>query len=661
MTTLTTERPPQGNKPNRPPGKWLAVATVLLAVILGVTAYWAGRRGDVPAPGVTTTAQTASSSTLPEVIPPTTAPVTTPAQVVVYFLAEHIQDSNRPGPHLMPVLRDVVVTVPVDEVGQMRAAVLAAIEGPTAEDSQWIPGLTTSIPSGTELLNVRVDRSGDIGQVTLDFNQAFGSGGGTSTMTSRLAQVVYTATAFEGIDQVLFLIDGEPVDVFSSEGLILSDPQTRADYTDALALVTIEHPLAGQDAKSPVTVSGIANAFEATVNIRLEDTSGNLLAETFTTATCGTGCFGTFSAELPFAVEQATPARILGLEYSAKDGSPVNVFRVPVTLLPGGTAPPVEPQALSFDVDVAGLVAEPLDGTTVVNAAYGLGPDEIGFLAETSSGPCCFDVSGEGDIVVLDAANHRVVRFAPGGEAAVLMNFDAASIVPDAIAVIGEKVIVLGQTPRPDRPYDAVAISLETGALLKRVESVVEGPGDLRATTDGVFWASPSSNFNDVFAGIGQFGAARAWVAIADSAGELLDPVQQRAFDVLPGESAMRVSYDAGVEVTVQPAGDSAPTTYDVLVDPDRAAFLDVLGYQRFADGALVISGPADTNAKTGFVAVAMGTDDDDNLVARAFTFDVERWSTVTGFNSYRYGFGALYALETTQDGIRVVRYDIDG
>ncbi|NNC42801.1 MAG: hypothetical protein HKO03_06145 [Acidimicrobiia bacterium] len=660
MATLTTERPPHDNKPNRPIGIWLAVATVLLAVILGMSAYLAGRQGDEPAPGVTTTAQTATSSTLPEVIPPTTVPVTTPAQVVVYFLADHIQDSNRPGPHLMPVLRDVEISVPVDEVGQVRAAVLAVIEGPTAEDSQWTPSLSTSIPSGTELQNVSVDRTGDTGQVTLDFNAAFASGGGTFSVTSRLAQIVYTATGFEGIDEVLFLIDGETVDVFSSEGLILSGPQARADYTDVLALVMIESPLAGHEVKSPVTVSGMANAFEATVNLRLEDAGGNLLTETFTTATCGTGCFGEFSADLSFSVEQPTPARIIGLEYSAKDGTPVNVFSVPVTLLSGGTAAPVEPEALSFEVDVAGLVAEPLDGTTVVSAGYGLGPDEIGFLEETSSGPCCFDVSGEGDIVVLDAANHRVIRFAPGGEAVILMKFDAASIVPDAIAVIGDKVIVMGQTPRPDRPYDAIAMSLETGELLKRVESVVEGPGDLRATTDGVFWASPSSNLSDFFSGMGQFGASRAWVGIADSAGELLEPVQQRTFDVLPGESSMTMSYDAGVEVTVQPAGDSRPTTYDVLVDLDDAAFMDILGYQRFSDGALVISGPAGTDSRTRFVAVAMGTDNDDNLVTRAFTFDVERWSTVTGFNTYRYGFGALYALHTTSDGVQVVRYDID-
>ncbi len=647
MATLTTQRPPHDNKPNRPIGMWLAIATVLLAVILGVSAYWVGRQGEDPSPGVTTTAPSASpSTTAPVSVPPTTVPVTQPAAMVLYFLADHIQDSNKPGPHLMPVLRQVEVPVNATTVDTVRSAVLALITGPADEDSQWVPGLSSSIPPEAELLGVTIDESSGVGRATLDFNQAFASGGGTFSVTSRIAQLVFTTTGLDGIDEVMFMIDGQLVDVFSSEGLVLSGPQTREDYSDFLPLVMIEGPLAGQEIKSPVTVSGLANAFEATVNLRLEDVAGNAIDETFTTATCGTGCFGEFSADLMFAVEQPTSARIVALEYSAKDGSPVNVFSVPVVLLAGGTSRPLDPTAQSFHIDIGRLAIEPIEGTTVVNAAYGQGPDELGFLDETGSGPCCFDVSGEGDIVVLDAANHRVVRFAPGGEATVLMNFDAASIVPDAIAVIADRVIVLGETPRLERPYDAVAFSLETGELLKRVESVVAGPGDLRTTSDGVFWAAASSH--------------PEWVAVADNTGGLLEPTQQRSFSVLPGESSMSVFYDAGVEVTVQPAGDSAASTYDVLVAADQAAFMDVLGYQRHADGALVVTSTAfDVDGKADVVAVAMGTDFDRQLVTSAWSFEVERWSAVGDFNIHRYGFGALYVLNTTSNGVEIVRYDL--
>ena len=43
-------------------------------------------------------------------------------------------------------------------------------------------------------------------------------------MASRLAQVVFTATQFSEVDSVLFKIDGEVVEVFSGEGIILDGP-----------------------------------------------------------------------------------------------------------------------------------------------------------------------------------------------------------------------------------------------------------------------------------------------------------------------------------------------------------------------------------------------------------------------------------------------------
>ncbi len=42
--------------------------------------------------------------------------------------------------------------------------------------------------------------------------------------------MVYTLTQFPTVDEVLFHIDGQPVDVFSGEGVVLGDPVTRADY-----------------------------------------------------------------------------------------------------------------------------------------------------------------------------------------------------------------------------------------------------------------------------------------------------------------------------------------------------------------------------------------------------------------------------------------------
>ena len=61
---------------------------------------------------------------------------------------------------------------------------------------------------------------------------------------------------------------------------------------------------------------------------RLRD---EVLVESYTTATSGTGTRGTFDAELavPAADGEVT---VVAFESSAKDGSPLHVFRVPVTV-----------------------------------------------------------------------------------------------------------------------------------------------------------------------------------------------------------------------------------------------------------------------------------------------------------------------------------------
>ena len=85
---------------------------------------------------------------------------------------------------------------------------------------------------------------------------------------------------------------------------------------------------------SPVTVSGTADVFEAMVSVRVLDSTGNQIARTFTTASCGTGCRGGYSVTVSYSVPRAQPGTIEVFESSAKDGQPVNVQLIPVTLAP---------------------------------------------------------------------------------------------------------------------------------------------------------------------------------------------------------------------------------------------------------------------------------------------------------------------------------------
>ena len=84
-----------------------------------------------------------------------------------------------------------------------------------------------------------------------------------------------------------------------------SDPATRADFADLLPPIMIESPVYwASSGDNPLVVNGTANVFEATVSLELLDQDGTVLWEGFTTATCGTGCRGDFSVEIPYEVAE---------------------------------------------------------------------------------------------------------------------------------------------------------------------------------------------------------------------------------------------------------------------------------------------------------------------------------------------------------------------
>jgi hypothetical protein len=98
--------------------------------------------------------------------------------------------------------------------------------------------------------------------------------------------------------------------------------------------ITVQSPASGARVTSPVTVSGTADVFEGVVSVRILDSAGHEIARTFTQASCGTGCRGDYSVAVKYTVSAAEPGTIEVFESSAKDGSPVNVQRIRVTLAP---------------------------------------------------------------------------------------------------------------------------------------------------------------------------------------------------------------------------------------------------------------------------------------------------------------------------------------
>src|SRR5688572_18148349 len=78
--------------------------------------------------------------------------------------------------------------------------------------------------------------------------------------------------------------------------------QTLTEPADDAPIV-VENPQAGEELTSPAVLSGSANVFEATVSYRIVSDAGDVIVRGFTTASCGSGCRGTWSVTVPFEVE----------------------------------------------------------------------------------------------------------------------------------------------------------------------------------------------------------------------------------------------------------------------------------------------------------------------------------------------------------------------
>ena len=96
---------------------------------------------------------------------------------------------------------------------RVRYSVEKLLEGLTDEEEK--AGYLTSIPAGAKLLACSIEN----GTAFIDFSADIESGGGTAAMEERLAQIVFTATQFPGVETVRFKIDGKLIEYFGGEGI----------------------------------------------------------------------------------------------------------------------------------------------------------------------------------------------------------------------------------------------------------------------------------------------------------------------------------------------------------------------------------------------------------------------------------------------------------
>ena len=144
-------------------------------------------------------------------------------------------------------------------------------------------------PKGTRVLGVTIEG----GTLTVDLDVPGDYGGlphGSTYEGHAMQQVVQTAGQFPGVKRVRVLEEGQ---TFPSGHFDFSRPFTLE--RDVMPPVVITEPTYGETVDAGrVTVTGNANVYEANVLLRLINPAGDTVAKTFTTATCGTGCRGTW-------------------------------------------------------------------------------------------------------------------------------------------------------------------------------------------------------------------------------------------------------------------------------------------------------------------------------------------------------------------------------
>ena len=173
--------------------------------------------------------------------------------------------------------------------------------------------LKVSIPMGADSVpGMRIVDKSPLRAVWTD-SAVGGSGGGT--------------TYYVGLDdlrpwRVALLFD--PVRVVLDVG---GDPDLVSNG------MTVYSPRWGATVDRTFTIAGLARAFEATVSWLAKDSGGKVLASGHTLATIGTSAFfGAYQATIALPASAKGTIGVEVFEASAKDGSPLNLVKVPVVV-----------------------------------------------------------------------------------------------------------------------------------------------------------------------------------------------------------------------------------------------------------------------------------------------------------------------------------------
>ena len=202
-----------GKQHNRFPLTWIAgIAGVIFA--LGGATWWLTSYWDQPATRDNPTVEKSPTHSQKEPISQIQE------QVAIYWL-------NPTGTNIELVHKTLSFPSSVTPDGILKSAFSQLLAGPSNSADY-----TTTIPEGTQLLALVTTEEG----IKVDFSQEFVTGGGSASMTSRLAQVVYTATSLDSESKVWISVEGEPLEILGGEGITVSQPMTRQEFQEHFTL-----------------------------------------------------------------------------------------------------------------------------------------------------------------------------------------------------------------------------------------------------------------------------------------------------------------------------------------------------------------------------------------------------------------------------------------
>ncbi|KJH73079.1 GerMN domain-containing protein [Aliterella atlantica] len=195
---------------NRLPNGAIAAAIIAAVAAGGGAAWWGFHATNPP---------TNPSTTVPNVVQqptPSQAAQSTTAQI--YLLRDT-------GTNLELVPKPIEVNTK-----QPNAVLEAAFQGLLAGSAD--AKVSSTIPAGTKLRSLEVKEDG----IHVDLSPEFTTGGGSASMSGRLAQVIYTATTLDANANVWIEVEGKPLEVLGGEGLEVSQPMTRQSFQENFTL-----------------------------------------------------------------------------------------------------------------------------------------------------------------------------------------------------------------------------------------------------------------------------------------------------------------------------------------------------------------------------------------------------------------------------------------